>query len=93
MNICPKCGNSRVRIDYPECVCSACRWSEPLIDYPISYREHQSYSEAFNKPITIMETKTITDNGVDKLQRCVDTLMGERVYRQNNAKKLRRIEI
>ena len=49
MNKCPHCGSCRVRIDYPECVCSACGWSESLLDYPVSRREHKASRNNFHQ--------------------------------------------
>ena len=98
---CPKCGSNRVRISYPEITCLACSWSEPLLDYPISYREHQAYCRAFNQPdpLPIQSPRTTqTDDRVSKLASTVNTLMGREVYRQNIQRKqqkpkLQRIEI
>ena len=96
---CPKCGSNRVRIDYPEIICLACSWSEPLIDYPISYREHRAYCRSFNQPDPIpMQSPKTTDDRVSKLQSTVNTLMGKEVYRQNIQRKqqkptLQRIDV
>ena len=101
MNKCPHCGSCRVRIDYPECSCLSCGWSEPLLDYPISHREHRVYCRAFNQPdpIPMQPLKTTqTDDRVGKLASTVNTLMGKEVYRQSIQRKqqkpkLQRIDV
>ena len=90
MNICPHCGSNRVRIGYPECACLSCGWSEPLVDYPVSYREHRSYCREFNQPDPLLmqpEATTDTNDRISKLQNTVNTLMGREVYRQNIQRK------
>ena len=97
MNRCPKCGSPRVRIDYPEITCMACGWSEPLIDYPISYREHRVYCNNFGQmdlpaevprePVQGIETR------MDKIQSQVNMLMGQAVYRQQKTSGLQRIDV
>ena len=42
--ICPRCKSNRVKEGYPEIICFACGWSEPLLDFPISFNEHRHYS-------------------------------------------------
>lgn len=44
---CPQCGSSRIRIGYPHIECLACGWSEPLIDFPISWDCHRAYCQEF----------------------------------------------
>jgi hypothetical protein len=47
---CPKCRSSRVKIGYPNIDCLACGWSEPLIDFPISWDWHRHYRQEFGLP-------------------------------------------
>ena len=47
---CPQCGSPRVRIGYPDMECLACRWREPLIDFPISWDWHRRYCREFGQP-------------------------------------------
>lgn len=48
--ICPKCRSDMVKIGYPYIECLACRWSEPLIDFPISYDCHRSLCLEYGQP-------------------------------------------
>jgi hypothetical protein len=41
---CPKCKTARVAKGYPDIKCLACGWSEPLIDFPVSWGWHRHYS-------------------------------------------------
>ncbi len=105
MNKCPKCGSTRVRIDYPEITCMACGWSEPLIDYPISYQEHRVYSKTFNNIDLVPEEPPKpaerefrwdyydVDDRIGKLRRQVNMLMGQSVYRQQKQSGLPRIDV
>ena len=38
---CPKCKSHNISIGYPDICCQSCGYSEPLIDYPISYARHR----------------------------------------------------
>jgi len=49
MNVCPYCGSNKVKINYPEITCLSCGYSEPLIDYPVSHREHKASRNNFHK--------------------------------------------
>ena len=46
---CPKCRSHRVKASYPDIECLACGWSEPLIDYPISFNEHRRLCSEFGR--------------------------------------------
>lgn len=41
---CPKCGSPGIRLGYPDMYCLRCGWSEPLIDFPISWDWHRFYA-------------------------------------------------
>lgn len=47
---CPRCKLSRVVIGYPDIKCGACGWSEPLIDFPISWDWHRHYCREYGVP-------------------------------------------
>ena len=47
---CPECGAPGLRIDYPDIRCFACGWSEPLIDFPISWDWHRHYCVEYGLP-------------------------------------------
>ena len=47
---CPKCKSSRIKIGYPDIQCLACGWSEPLIDFPISWDWHRHYCREYGLP-------------------------------------------
>lgn len=47
---CQKCKSNRVKIDYPDIQCAACSWSEPLIDFPISWDYHRALCIEYGKP-------------------------------------------
>lgn len=95
MNRCPKCGNTKVRIDYPEITCMVCGHSESLIDYPVSYREHRAYSKAFGKlePLPVPVAQSTDADKIDKLQSQVNMLMGQAVYQQQKKTGLQRIDV
>lgn len=46
---CPQCQSIRVKIGYPDIECLACGWSEPLIDFPISWDWHRHYCREFGQ--------------------------------------------
>ena len=48
--ICPQCRSNKVKISYPCIECLACGWSEPLIDYPISWDWHRYYCREYGQP-------------------------------------------
>lgn len=41
---CPKCGSNRITIGYPDIRCFSCGYSEPLIDFPMSWNCHRQYA-------------------------------------------------
>ena len=47
---CPKCKSNRLRVGYPDIECHACGWSEPLIDFPISWDWHRHYCVEYGLP-------------------------------------------
>jgi len=47
---CPKCHSNRVKVGYPDIECLACGWSEPLIDFPISWDFHRSLCLEYGLP-------------------------------------------
>jgi hypothetical protein len=47
---CPKCKSNRTKIGYPDIQCLACGWSEPLIDFPISWDWHRRYCVEYGLP-------------------------------------------
>ncbi len=47
---CPQCGSSRIGTGYPDIECHACGWSEPLIDFPISWDWHRYYCREYGLP-------------------------------------------
>lgn len=47
---CPQCGSKRVKVCYPHIDCLSCGWSEPLIDFPISFGSHRSLCMEFGQP-------------------------------------------
>ena len=47
---CPQCHSTRVKIGYPDIECLACGWSEPLVDFPISYDCHRSLCLDYGLP-------------------------------------------
>ena len=47
---CPKCSSHRVKVSYPDIECLSCGWSEPLIDFPISFNEHRRNCLEFCRP-------------------------------------------
>jgi hypothetical protein len=47
---CPKCKSNRVKIGYPDIECANCSWSEPLIDFPISWDYHRALCLEYGKP-------------------------------------------
>lgn len=104
MNRCPKCGNTKVRVGYPEITCMACGHSEPLVDYPISYREHRAYCYNFHQeeliaaiPWEPAHQEELTARGIetriDKVQSQVNMLMGQAAYRQQKKAGLQRIDV
>ena len=48
--VCPKCKSGRVQIGYPDIQCPSCGWSEPLIDFPISWDWHRYYCQEYGLP-------------------------------------------
>ena len=47
---CPKCKSNRVKISYPDIECLNCHYSEPLVDYPISWDWHRSLCVEYGLP-------------------------------------------
>ena len=47
---CPRCWSTSVAIGYPYIICKHCGYSEPLIDYPISYSIHRSLCQQYGLP-------------------------------------------
>jgi len=47
---CPKCKSNRIKTGYLDIQCLACGWSEPLIDYPISWEWHRHYCRDYGLP-------------------------------------------
>ena len=47
---CPQCKSKRVKSGYPDIECLACGWSEPLIDFPISWDWHRHYCREYGLP-------------------------------------------
>ena len=47
---CPQCKSNRVRVCYPDIQCLDCGWSEPLIDFPISWDCHRAYCVEYGRP-------------------------------------------
>ncbi len=47
---CPKCASRRVGIGYPNIQCLACGWSEPLVDFPVSWDFHRQYCREYGVP-------------------------------------------
>jgi len=47
---CPKCKSNRIKIGYPDIQCLACGWTEPLIDFPISWDWHRHYCREYGLP-------------------------------------------
>lgn len=47
---CPQCHSNRIKICYPHIECLACGWSEPLIDFPISWDWHRHYCREYGQP-------------------------------------------
>lgn len=85
-NRCPKCGSTKVLVGYPEITCMACGQRDPLVDYPISYREHGVYYNNFGQmdlPTDVpYEPAPGIETRIDKLASQVNMLMGQAVYRQ-----------
>lgn len=44
---CFRCSSDRVRIYYPDIQCLSCGWSEPLLDFPVSWSFHRHYAREF----------------------------------------------
>lgn len=49
-SVCPKCHSLRVKVFYPDIECLDCGWSEPLVDFPVSWNEHRRLCLEFGKP-------------------------------------------
>ena len=47
---CPRCKSNKVGVGYPDISCPSCGWSEPLIDFPISWGFHRAYCLEFGLP-------------------------------------------
>ena len=47
---CPKCKSKTVRIVLGDFVCTSCGYSEPLIDYPVSWDWHRHYCREYGLP-------------------------------------------
>jgi len=47
---CPRCKSARVSIGYPRMECLRCGWSEPLMDFPISWDWHRYYCCEYGLP-------------------------------------------
>jgi hypothetical protein len=76
---CPKCKSARVVQGYPDIRCLACGWSEPLIDFPVSWDWHRHYSIYYsgvdpgpNEPPEHPELKAIEE----RLENIEQTLTG-----------------
>ena len=47
---CPRCKSKRFRVGYPDMQCFDCGYTEPLIDFPISWDWHPHYCRFYGLP-------------------------------------------
>ena len=96
---CPECKSSKVKIGYPNITCMYCGYSEPLIDFPISYDYHRALNLEINgtniepcypknqEPEPVIN-RDVDENGYVRIRKVEDGLMDLRVIMTNLYRKI-----
>ena len=69
--VCSKCHSHRVKVSYPDIECLACGYSEPLVDYPVSWNCHRNYCHEFGSPDPGCE---LPEHSIDELHERISAL-------------------
>ncbi len=78
---CPHCKSSRVRIRYPEIVCLDCRYSDTLIDYPVSWDYHRALcvENGRSDPGPCYPARDSIEVRLEKLENRIETISEEEI--------------
>jgi len=89
---CPRCGSTKVRLEYPDIACLDCGYGGALIDFPVSWDWHRHFSIYYSgvDPGPCEPPKRIDEEVEERLAR-LENMMSELSSEDLRQLKLSRI--